>query len=143
MDRHWLVGPRARRAAARACTVLGGGAAPCFGKFEPLYAMKDIQEQCRAAAKQMTFKGKRTNFEKAVQYAAEQFRARFEAKAAEDAAENVVRLPCLVLLTDGSVSQGKTEAATILNSADAVVADAVSSPRVLVVVRGTRLWFER
>lgn len=101
----------------------GGGDAPCFQKFESLCSMKDIQEQCHAAAKQMTFRGQRTNFEAAVQYAAEQFRERFEAEAAADVSANTIRVPCLVLLTDGSVSQGDSNAASILSRADAVVAD--------------------
>ena len=105
----------------------GGGDAPCFQKFEPLCAMKDIQEQCHAAAKQMTFRGQHTNFETAVQYAAEQFRERFEAEAAADVSADTIRVPCLVLLTDGSVSQGDNSAASILSRADAVVADVLNA----------------
>ena len=100
----------------------GGFDAPCFEQFEPLYAMKDIENMCKAVVKQMQFKGQRTNIDAAVQYAAEEFRRRFDAKFASDDADEVVRIPCLVLLTDGSVTQGDNIAVSILNRADAVVA---------------------
>jgi hypothetical protein len=94
---------------------------------------KDAVDRAMAnASKDLTCEQRHTDIGDAVAYAARIVRDRFAATREADKATDTMRIPCFLLLTDGSVTRGCTDVAKMLHDADATVAEVPNSQSMLV-----------